>query len=256
MSSAPSAIGGQRSAPRPSSGASTESTATTGASDGTVSAPGRCAAPTEPIHTWVGSATDIHDEKRFEASLHKSEREAIEMLSLLDSVDAAAPVGFKLVDQHFRIVRINDRLARTNGMPADEHIGRTRVRGRPAVVAAARARLPQSLGGRVLRQHRPDRDQRRGSGTAAALACQLLPGARRRRGRRRGQRRVRRHGPVRGRRVPRRRHGQHGRRTHRARCRGRADLHESGGVPDARVGDGRTARNRGPQRHPLPTSGR
>ena len=76
------------------------------------------------IHTWVGSATDIHDEKRFAASLQKTEREAIEMLTLLDSVDAAAPVGFKLVDHEFRIVRINERLARANGMPPGAHIGR------------------------------------------------------------------------------------------------------------------------------------
>ncbi len=81
--------------------------------------------PDGVIHSWVGSATDIHEEKEFEASLEKSKREATEMLTLLDSVDAAAPVGFKLVDQHFRIVRINDRLARTNGIPATEHIGRT-----------------------------------------------------------------------------------------------------------------------------------
>jgi PAS domain S-box-containing protein len=80
--------------------------------------------PAGEIHTWVGSATDIHDEKRFEASLQKSEREAIEMLTLLDSVDAAAPVGFKLVDREFRIVRINDRLAQFNGISTGEHIGR------------------------------------------------------------------------------------------------------------------------------------
>ncbi len=80
--------------------------------------------PDGAIDSWVGSATDIHDEKRFEASLQESEREAIQMLTLLDSVDATAPVGFKLVDQNFRIVRINDRLARVNGMTAAEHIGR------------------------------------------------------------------------------------------------------------------------------------
>ena len=81
--------------------------------------------PDGNIRTWVGSATDVHNEKRIQASLQKSEREAVEMLTLLDSVDAAAPVGFKLVDQHFRIIRINDRLAATNGLPAAEHIGRS-----------------------------------------------------------------------------------------------------------------------------------
>jgi PAS domain S-box-containing protein len=40
-------------------------------------------------------------------------------------VDAAAPIGFKLVDQHFRILRINERLAQTNGISSAEHIGRT-----------------------------------------------------------------------------------------------------------------------------------
>ena len=81
--------------------------------------------PDGAIHTWVGSATDVHDEKHFEASAQQSEREASAMLTLLDSVDAAAPVGFKIVDRQFRVVRINDRLAQANGLPAAEHIGRT-----------------------------------------------------------------------------------------------------------------------------------
>lgn len=81
--------------------------------------------PEGRIRTWVGTATDIHDEKRFAESLQRSEREAIEMLTLLDSVDAAAPVGFKLVDDQFRVLRVNERLAAINGLPAAAHIGRT-----------------------------------------------------------------------------------------------------------------------------------
>jgi PAS domain S-box-containing protein len=99
------------------------------------------------IHTWVGSATDIDDEKLFEASLQQSRREAIEMVTLLDSVDAAAPVGIKLVDQQFRVVRINDRLARVNGIPASEHIGRTVSEVAPALWAQLEPIYRRALAG-------------------------------------------------------------------------------------------------------------
>ena len=74
---------------------------------------------------WIGTATDIEDQKELEHSLRRSEREAHETVTLLQSIEQATPVGFKLVDHEFRVVRINDRLAQMNGFPADEHLGRT-----------------------------------------------------------------------------------------------------------------------------------
>lgn len=77
------------------------------------------------VHTWIGTATDIDDYKRMESSLRRSEQEAVESLTLLQSIEAAAPVGFKLVDRDLRVVRINEMLASINGNPVAEQIGRT-----------------------------------------------------------------------------------------------------------------------------------
>jgi PAS domain S-box-containing protein len=52
-------------------------------------------------------------------------REAQESLAVVDAVFAAAPVGLALMDTSFRYVRVNDALARMNGLPAEEHFGRT-----------------------------------------------------------------------------------------------------------------------------------
>jgi PAS domain S-box-containing protein len=56
------------------------------------------------------------------ASLHE---EAQGSLALLESVLASAPVGIGFWDAELRYVRVNEALARINGLPADEHIGRT-----------------------------------------------------------------------------------------------------------------------------------
>ncbi|MDQ1437966.1 MAG: hypothetical protein QOK43_1595 [Acidimicrobiaceae bacterium] len=77
------------------------------------------------VHTWIGTATDVEDYKRTETSLRRSQQEAVESLTLLQSIEAAAPVGFKLVDRDLRVVRINEMLARINGIPVTEQIGRT-----------------------------------------------------------------------------------------------------------------------------------
>jgi PAS domain S-box-containing protein len=77
------------------------------------------------VETWIGTATDIEDHKRMETSLRRSEREAVESLTLLQNIEAAAPVGFKLVDRDLRVVRINEMLATINGIPVAEQIGRT-----------------------------------------------------------------------------------------------------------------------------------
>jgi PAS domain S-box-containing protein/putative nucleotidyltransferase with HDIG domain len=77
------------------------------------------------IALWIGTATDIEEQKRLELSLRRSEREAQETLTLMESIEASVPVGFKLVDRDLRIVRINERLARINGLSVDAHVGRT-----------------------------------------------------------------------------------------------------------------------------------
>ncbi|MCW3034262.1 MAG: domain S-box-containing protein [Solirubrobacterales bacterium] len=66
----------------------------------------------------IGAVQDITE-------LSDSERLATETLILMETLSAAAPVGFAFVDRDFRIVRINETLAEINGSPRCEQIGRT-----------------------------------------------------------------------------------------------------------------------------------
>jgi PAS domain S-box-containing protein len=52
-------------------------------------------------------------------------REALDSLAVVDAVFGAAPVGLAFMDTSFRYVRVNEALARINGMPAEEHLGRS-----------------------------------------------------------------------------------------------------------------------------------
>jgi diguanylate cyclase (GGDEF)-like protein/PAS domain S-box-containing protein len=81
--------------------------------------------PDGRVQVWIGTATDVDARTRLELSLRRSEREALETVALLQSIGAAAPVGFKLVDRDLRVVRINEILAEISGVSADEVLGRT-----------------------------------------------------------------------------------------------------------------------------------
>ncbi len=81
--------------------------------------------PDGGVAFWIGTATDIDDQRNLEMSLRASEKEAVQALTLLESISDAAPVGFKLVDRDLRIVRINKRLAEIDGRTVAEQIGRT-----------------------------------------------------------------------------------------------------------------------------------
>ncbi|MFL5945641.1 MAG: GAF domain-containing protein [Gaiellaceae bacterium] len=52
-------------------------------------------------------------------------RDAQDSLAVVDAVFGAAPVGLAFMDTNFRYVRVNNALAGINGIPAEEHFGRT-----------------------------------------------------------------------------------------------------------------------------------
>jgi PAS domain S-box-containing protein len=66
----------------------------------------------------VGCVQDITE-------LAESQRETAESLTLIETLQSTAPVGFAFVDRDFRIVRINQALAEVNGAPVEDQIGRT-----------------------------------------------------------------------------------------------------------------------------------
>jgi PAS domain S-box-containing protein len=77
------------------------------------------------IDLWIGTATDSEDQKQQELALRKAEREATAGVTLLQGIEAATPIGFKLVDRDLRVVRINQTLADIQGRPVEECIGLT-----------------------------------------------------------------------------------------------------------------------------------
>jgi PAS domain S-box-containing protein len=80
---------------------------------------------TGEVSLWIGTATDVEDQKQLELALRRAEREATEAVTLLQSIEAATPVGFKLVDRDLRVLRINQMLADIDGRSVEECIGLT-----------------------------------------------------------------------------------------------------------------------------------
>ena len=74
---------------------------------------------------WIGTLTDIEHQHRLQENLREAQRQTAESLSLLETLQASAPVGFGFLDRDFRIVRINRALAATTGIAIEEYLGRT-----------------------------------------------------------------------------------------------------------------------------------
>src|SRR6478672_9291167 len=77
------------------------------------------------IDLWIGTATDCEDQKQQEPALRRAERDARHAVTLLQSIEAATPIGFKLVDRDLRVVRINQTLADIDGRSIEDCIGRS-----------------------------------------------------------------------------------------------------------------------------------
>lgn len=73
----------------------------------------------------IGTKHDITESKDAERALRESEARAHLRLGELEAVYRSAPVGLCVLDRDFRFVRINERLAQMNGLPAEAHLGRS-----------------------------------------------------------------------------------------------------------------------------------
>jgi len=84
------------------------------------------------LRGFVKILRDLTERQQFVEELHRQTQEqaqathsAEESLALLDSLLANGPVGFAFFDRQKHYVRINEHLARINGLPAEAHLGRT-----------------------------------------------------------------------------------------------------------------------------------
>ena len=69
--------------------------------------------------------TDITSAERTEEALAAAREESAQSSAVLEVLTRSAPVGIAFVDRNLRFARINEALAEMNGLPAEEHLGRT-----------------------------------------------------------------------------------------------------------------------------------
>jgi PAS domain S-box-containing protein len=65
----------------------------------------------------VSELETVHEE------LRKSQRQTAESLTLLETLQSSAPIGFGFVDRDFRMCQMNEMLASFNGLPRDQQLG-------------------------------------------------------------------------------------------------------------------------------------
>ena len=75
---------------------------------------------------------------RSEGVLRRSEDAARRQLAEIQSIYNSAPVGLCVFDRNLRYLRINERMAEINGIPAADHIGRTVEEVLPSLAPLAR----------------------------------------------------------------------------------------------------------------------
>jgi two-component system NtrC family sensor kinase len=77
-----------------------------------------------PAGWWVVTATDIEERRAQQDELSRTRRCVTETLSLLETLEAAAPAGFGFVDSDSRLTRVNDTLAAMGDGPRSAQVGR------------------------------------------------------------------------------------------------------------------------------------
>ena len=95
---------------------------------------------------WIGTLTDVEDDRLLRDQLALAELQASRELAVADALASSAPIASGLVDTEFRLVRINDTLARLNGISAPRDLGRPVAEVVPALWPVLEPRYRQVLG--------------------------------------------------------------------------------------------------------------
>jgi PAS domain S-box-containing protein len=67
----------------------------------------------------------VNELEQLQAHLLEAQVKNAESLTLLETLQSSAPIGFGFIDRDFRIVRMNETLAAVNGLPKEQQLGRT-----------------------------------------------------------------------------------------------------------------------------------
>lgn len=100
--------------------------------------------------------------------LRRSEETARQQLAEIEAYYNMAPIGLAILDRQLRYVRVNQRLAEMNGIPIEEHIGRTLHEVVPKKVAD----WFEGIARRVLETGEPIRDIETTTQTDGALGAE------------------------------------------------------------------------------------
>jgi PAS domain S-box-containing protein len=77
------------------------------------------------VMRWIGTWTDVEDDRLLRDQLKSSQRQLSQALARADAFQASAPVAFGFIDTDFRLVQVNETLARLNGLSLERDLGRT-----------------------------------------------------------------------------------------------------------------------------------
>lgn len=94
---------------------------------------------------YRGTARDITRSVVAEAALKESTRIANERLSEIEHLYLNLPIGLCVVDLDLRFLRINHRLAEINGLPVNDHIGKSVAEVIPSLYETAHSILTKIL---------------------------------------------------------------------------------------------------------------
>jgi PAS domain S-box-containing protein len=95
--------------------------------------PRRSSAPRINVKRAISEVAERAERARLDAELTATNRQTAQTLTLLETLQSTAPVGFAFVDRDFRYVRVNDILAALNGGTSSEQLGRTVAEVVPAL---------------------------------------------------------------------------------------------------------------------------